>query len=123
MPKNPRRLGAFRPNPSETISRSARVFIEAPLVRKVGPIPVRSLAPDIRQSFQQDDVGIALGDRGKDRAPVGRPGHAAGDERRAFPEIGNLTPLAGRCRERPDVGGKPVGQCLRQPLPVGRQPD
>jgi hypothetical protein len=23
-------------------------FIEAPLVRKIGPIPVRSLAPDIR---------------------------------------------------------------------------
>jgi len=58
---------------------------------------------------------------GQDRASVGRPGQAAGDERRTFAEIGNLTPLAGRCREHPDVGSKPVGQCLRKPFPVGRQ--
>src|SRR5712691_7280230 len=96
---------AAKPLRNAAITRSASLLIEGPLVRKRGPIPVRSLAPDIRQSFQQNDGGIALGDRGQDGAPVRRPGHAAGDERRAIAEIGNLTPFAGGCRERPDVGG------------------
>jgi hypothetical protein len=40
------------------------------LVPKNGPIPVRSFAPGISQSFQQNDVGIALSDRGQDGVSV-----------------------------------------------------
>jgi hypothetical protein len=40
-------------------------------VADLGKTLVRSLATDDRQSLQQKDVGIALGDRGQDRPPIG----------------------------------------------------
>ena len=80
-----------------------------------------SLAAGRQQSVQQENVGVALGHCCKDRASIRRPRDPASDERRPSAEVGDLTPRAGRCRERPDIRAESVGQRHRDPLAVGRE--
>jgi hypothetical protein len=62
----PQRVSAKR---SETPTISTRTY-RSSQIGKLRPNAFRSLAPDIRQPFQQNDVGIALGNRGQNKAPV-----------------------------------------------------